>query len=144
MTTFSPLTSNTSAPATAADCGSITLTLRLPAEPAAAENEPKNKHTSRIEEEPATTRIPFLLFTRKRLKVTERDGLLASRVRMQKNASQPACRPSRDSFPVTGGNVLAYSCAAARDSHPLPCLRRAAKTRVPDEMPKSRKTVPRI
>jgi len=31
------------------------------------------------------------------------------------------------SFPVAEGNVLAYSCAAARDLHPLPCLRRAAK-----------------
>ena len=29
------------------------------------------------------------------------------------------------------GSVLAYSCAAARDLHPLPSLRPAAKTRVP-------------
>jgi len=34
-------------------------------------------------------------------------------------------------FPVAEGSVLAYSCAAARDLHPLPCFRRAAKTRVP-------------
>ena len=36
------------------------------------------------------------------------------------------------------GNFLAYSCAAARDLHPLPCLRRRAKTRVPKEFLKSK------
>jgi len=40
-------------------------------------------------------------------------------------------------LPVAEGGVLAYSCAAARDLHPLPCLRRAAKTRVPKEMAKN-------
>src|SRR5438270_147494 len=39
-------------------------------------------------------------------------------------------RPSRD-FPVTGDTVLAYSCAAARDSHPLPSPERALRTREP-------------
>jgi hypothetical protein len=29
--------------------------------------------------------------------------------------------------PVTGCNFLAYSCAAARDFHPLPCLCRKGK-----------------
>jgi len=42
--------------------------------------------------------------------------------------------------PVAEGSVLAYSCAAARDFHPLPCLRRAAKTRVPKKLIKSRTT----
>ena len=36
------------------------------------------------------------------------------------------------------GNFLAYSCAAARDLHPLPCLYRAAKTRVPNELAKNK------
>ena len=40
-------------------------------------------------------------------------------------------------IPVAEGNFLAYSCAAARDLHPLPCLRQAAKTRVPKEIAKS-------
>jgi hypothetical protein len=35
---------------------------------------------------------------------------------------------------VADGSFLAYSCAAARDLHPLPCLRRAAKTRVPNDI----------
>src|SRR5579864_2837826 len=42
-------------------------------------------------------------------------------------------------FPVAEGNFLAYSCAAARDLHPLPSLHRAAKTRVPNELTKSKK-----
>jgi hypothetical protein len=45
-------------------------------------------------------------------------------------------RPSRTS-PVAGCDFLAYSCAAARDLHPLPCLCRAAKTRKPKDMSKS-------
>src|SRR3954463_6659288 len=32
-------------------------------------------------------------------------------------------RPSQGSGPVAGGDFLAYSCAAARDLHPLPNLR---------------------
>src|SRR5579862_5586547 len=43
-----------------------------------------------------------------------------------------------ESLPVAESHVLAYSCAAARDSHPLPCLRRAAKTRVPKRNDKER------
>ena len=46
-------------------------------------------------------------------------------------------------FPVAEGNFLAYSCAAARDLHPLPSLRRAAKTRVPNELTKSKNNRPR-
>src|SRR5579863_1593251 len=51
---------------------------------------------------------------------------------------QPHPQPSQDSFffPVAESTFLAYSCAAARDSHPLPCLRRAAKTRVPIDITK--------
>src|ERR1700733_4108219 len=37
-------------------------------------------------------------------------------------------------------NFLAHSCAAARDFHPLPCLRQVAKTRIPKEIRKNRKT----
>src|SRR6202162_381155 len=48
-------------------------------------------------------------------------------------------RPSRDSYPVTGCDFLAYSCAAARELHPLPCLRRKAKTRKPKDISKNRK-----
>src|ERR1700686_5356098 len=44
-------------------------------------------------------------------------------------------------LPVADGSFIAYSCAAARDLHPLPCLRRAAKTRVPNKMTKIRMTV---
>ena len=41
-------------------------------------------------------------------------------------------------FPVAESSFLAYSCAAARDLHPLPNLRRAAKTHVPNELTKSK------
>ena len=61
-------------------------------------------------------------------------GLLASRVRMQAFASHPATttslpRLSFSDIPVTGCVVLAYSCAAARDLHPLPIGRRVAGLR---------------
>jgi hypothetical protein len=58
----------------------------------------------------------------------DRAGLLASRVRMFRSGF---VRGLPGNFPVAEGNVLAYSCAAARELHPLPCLRRAAKTRFP-------------
>jgi hypothetical protein len=48
----------------------------------------------------------------------------------------PAAFPG--ALPVAEGNFLAYSCAAARDSHPLPCLRPAAKTRLPKDFAKNR------
>jgi hypothetical protein len=70
----------------------------------------------------------------------DRAGLLASRVRMSSIRIRP--RPSRN-VPVAEGNVLAYSCAAARELHPLPCLRRAAKTRFP-RMTKSVATESRV
>jgi len=80
----------------------------------------------------------------------DRAGLLASRVRMR---SSGFVHGLPGNFPVAEGNVLAYSCAAARDLHPLPCLRvsptlsqkseedrAVAKTRVPknDKEPKRR------
>jgi hypothetical protein len=43
-------------------------------------------------------------------------------------------------FPVTGCDFLAYSCAAARELHPLPCLRHKAKTRKPKDISKNGKT----
>jgi len=43
------------------------------------------------------------------------------RVRMMRSGYN--LRPSQGSGPVAGGGFLAYSCAAARDFHPLPCLR---------------------
>src|SRR5205807_7104762 len=52
--------------------------------------------------------------------------------------SLPAGLPGE--FPVTNGGFLAYSCAAARDLHPLPCLRPAAKTRIPKDFQRTRKT----
>ncbi len=42
-------------------------------------------------------------------------------------------------LPVDGCDVLAYSCAAARELHPLPCLRHKAKTRKPKDVSKSGK-----
>src|SRR6266849_10664423 len=67
-------------------------------------------------------------------------GLLALRVRMWLSARMsfgPASgyysRPSRVSVfrfsPVTGCDFLAYSCAAARDLHPLPIGQRVAGLR---------------
>jgi hypothetical protein len=45
--------------------------------------------------------------------------------------------PFPEFLPVDERSFLAYSCAAARDFHPLPCLHRAAKTRVPNVIPKN-------
>lgn len=42
-------------------------------------------------------------------------------------------------LPVTGCDLLAYSCAAARELHPLPCLCHKAKTRKPKDISKSGK-----
>jgi len=42
-------------------------------------------------------------------------------------------------LPVAGCDFLAYSCAAARDLHPLPCLCREAKTRKPKDISKNEK-----
>jgi len=42
-------------------------------------------------------------------------------------------------LPVTGYGFLAYSCAAARELHPLPCLCHGAKTRKPKDISKNRK-----
>jgi hypothetical protein len=44
--------------------------------------------------------------------------------------------PFPEFLPVDERSFLAYSCAAARDFHPLPCLHQAAKTRVPNEITK--------
>jgi len=42
-------------------------------------------------------------------------------------------------LPVDGCGFLAYSCAAARELHPLPCLRPVAKTRKPKDISKNGK-----
>ena len=42
------------------------------------------------------------------------------------------------SIPVDGCDFLAYSCAAARELHPLPCLRLEAKTRKPKDISKNK------
>src|SRR5208282_564345 len=78
--------------------------------------------------------------SRERLVWTVHAGLLALRVRMR--ALAPASgyynRPSQavifQTFPVTGCVVLAYSCAAARDLHPLPigCVSRPTIMREPN------------
>jgi len=44
-------------------------------------------------------------------------------------------------IPVTGCDFLAYSCAAARELHPLPCLRHTAKTRKPKNNSKNENSV---
>jgi hypothetical protein len=44
-------------------------------------------------------------------------------------------------LPVTGCDFLAYSCAAARELHPLPCLCHGAKTRKPKDISKNGKYV---
>ena len=41
-------------------------------------------------------------------------------------------------LPVDGCDFLAYSCAAARELHPLPCLCHGAKTRKPKDISKNR------
>ncbi len=48
-------------------------------------------------------------------------------------------RSSQNEFQWPSANFLAYSCAAARELHPLPCLCRAAKTRKPKHISKSEK-----
>lgn len=40
-------------------------------------------------------------------------------------------------LPVTGCDFLAYSCAAARELHPLPYLRHGTKTRKPKDISKN-------
>src|ERR1700733_12866008 len=42
-------------------------------------------------------------------------------------------------LPVAGCGFLAYSCAAARELHPLPCLCHGAKTRKPKDISKNGK-----
>jgi hypothetical protein len=42
-------------------------------------------------------------------------------------------------LPVDGCDFLAYSCAAARELHPLPCLCHGAKTRKPKDVSKNGK-----
>jgi hypothetical protein len=89
--------------------------------------------------EAPNARMTILLFTRKGLRWTDCAGLLALRVRMARaHPVRPAAFPG--SFPVAGGSFLAYSCAAAWDSHPLPSLRQAAKTRLPKDLKKNQKT----
>src|ERR1700739_480333 len=128
----------TCAPGRAADWGSMTLTLRSAADAAEKETRSKNQAQS--------ARITILLFTRKGLRWTVYAGLLALRVRMVEQLSAVRHADDRWSYPtsenslqtafpgnlpVTGCDFLAYSCAAARELHPLPCLRHMAKTRKP-------------
>src|SRR5258708_25778842 len=91
--------SNACAPATAADWGSTTLTLRSAADAAA--------RATRSNNEAQSARITILLFTRKGLRWTVYAGLLALRVRMHEQrlatgrwqfarASGFYSRPSRD------------------------------------------------
>jgi len=70
-------------------------------------------------------------------------GLLALRVRwlsLKSRSSGFLQTAFPGMFPVTGCDVLAYSCAAARELHPLPCLRHKAKTRKPKDISKNGKT----
>src|SRR5580700_11781508 len=119
----------------------MTLTLRSAADAAAIE--------TKIRNEARSARITILLFTRKGLRWTVYAGLLALRVRMRggncnsqlAGASGFCRRPSQGLLPVTGCDFLAYSCAAARELHPLPCLRHKAKTRKPKDISKNAKYV---
>ena len=73
----------------------------------------------------------------------DRTGLLASRVRMATTHPRtPAAFPGP--LPVADGRFLVYSCAAARDLHPLPSLHLAAKTRVPKILQRAKTTVRKI
>src|SRR2546426_204245 len=108
----------TCAPARAADCGSTTLILSSAAEAAASK---RMKHEKTRENRMHSS------FSRERgLVWTVRAGLLAWRVRTLRGDfahefQYPAIATGLPRIsPVTGGNFLAYSCAAARDFHPLP------------------------
>src|SRR5882724_11156949 len=74
-------------------------------------------------------------------KEVEVDGSRRSPGFASKNAASiPTSLPAfPGQSPVAKSTFLAYSCAAARDFHPLPCLHRAAKTRVPKESDKDQK-----
>src|ERR1700691_5963065 len=112
----------------------MTLTLRSAAD--AADRRTKSKN------EAQNVRITILLFTRKGLRWTVYAGLLAWRVRMVEPGgptSEFLHLAFPGSLPVTGCDFLAYSCAAARELHPLPCLRHKAKTRKPKDISKSGK-----
>src|SRR4029077_171868 len=116
----------------------MTLTLRSAAEAAARATRTKNKARN--------ARITILLFTRKGLRWTVYAGLLALRVRMKKRLaiSHWLLHPDLAGglpgmLPVDGCDFLAYSCAAARELHPLPSLCRGAKTRKPKDVSKNGK-----
>src|SRR6202167_3462125 len=95
--------------------------------------------------EAQSARITILLFTRKGLRWTGYAGLLALRVRMLQRQVTigSSIRILQAAFPgllpVTGCDFLAYSCAAARELHPLPCLCHGAKTRKPKDISKNGK-----
>ena len=131
---FARAVSDTCAPATAADCGSTTLTLRSAAE-AAAERSRTKKDSQRIR-----AYLPPL-----HAKEVEVDGSRRSPGFASKDGYYHPVTPAAfpGFLPVADGSFLAYSCAAARDLHPLPCLRRAAKTRVPNDSAKSKNNRPK-
>src|SRR5258708_12388551 len=114
----------------------MTLTLRSAANAAEKETK-KSKNKTR------SARITILLFTRKGLRWTVYAGLLALRVRMLFRCSSATSGFLQTAFPgftpVTICDFLAYSCPAARELHPLPCLRHKAKTRKPKDMSKNGK-----
>src|SRR5580658_2967055 len=111
----------------------MTLTLRSAADAAARATKTRNEAQS--------ARITILLFTRKGLRA---DDLRRSPGFAREDASSSNWQLARASkflqtafpefLPVTGCDVLAYSCAAARELHPLPSLRYKAKTRKPKDI----------
>src|SRR5260370_5666151 len=121
----------------------MTLTLRSAADAAA--------RATKIKNEARSARITILLFTRKGLRWTVFAGLLALRVRMLEQQlalwTICSCKTEHPDFqtafpglnPVTGCHFRAYSCAATRELHPLPCLRLEAKTRKPKDISKNGK-----
>jgi hypothetical protein len=64
---------------------------------------------------------------------------LASKDALRASGFLPTAFPGL--FLVTGGDFLAYSCAAARDLHPLSSLCREAKTRTPKDLKKNENSV---
>src|SRR6266498_3248253 len=62
-------------------------------------------------------RMHFLLYSRKEFRFVKRRAPSPG----QTSPESESCLGLPGSIPVARGDVLAYSCAAARDLHPLPC-----------------------
>src|SRR5882762_1299975 len=113
--------STTWAPGTTAPCGSTILTRKLLTGSSPARTADGTRNVPKRQNETNTRKLRILvLLHAKRVAMDGARGLLARRVRAV------SARLPRSAFPglhpVTCRLVLAHSCAAARDSHPLPIL----------------------